>query len=188
MQGTPFRRRAPAMPLPTRLPRAARQLLLPLLLLGTTAAQAIPRLDLRPFPRPAADQQRWVIQMPGLLPPTADPRLSTNPADWRVELIVGREMMVDCNGPRLNGRIRSETVKGYGYRFYRVSQVSPGPSTRMACPPERGPRRAFVPIGSKPFVVPYNASQPIVIYTPKDVQVRWRLWKAERQQQPASVQ
>ncbi|MFM7313596.1 MAG: ecotin family protein [Cyanobium sp.] len=179
-------RRIPVMPLPTLLPGAARKLLLPLLLLGATAAGAVPRLDLAPYPKPASGERRWVIQLPGVLPPTGDERISPNPADWRVELIVGREMLVDCNGPRLVGRIRSETLPGWGYRIYRVSQVAPGPTTRMACPPERGPRQAFVPMGSKPFVVPYNVSLPIVLYAPKDLQVRWRLWKAERRQQAAT--
>jgi len=102
-----------------------------------------------------------------------------------VELIVGKEMTVDCNGPRLQGRIRQESVKGWGYPIVRVSDVAIGPSTLMACPPDRGPRQAFVPIGGKPFVVPYNASLPIVLYAPRDLQVRWRLWKAETRQQPA---
>jgi ecotin len=148
-------------------------------------AQAIPRLDLKPYPAPAVGEQRWVIQLPAILQPSPDPRISANPADWRVELIVGKEMTVDCNGPRLNGTIRSETLKGWGYAIYRVSAVTPGPSTRMACPPEQGPRQAFVALGRKPFVVPYNVSLPIVVYAPKDVQVRWRLWKAEREQREA---
>lgn len=42
-------------------------------------------------------------------------------------------------------------------------------------------------MGSKPFVVPYDASRPIVLYTPKDLQLRWRLWKAEKVQQPAQA-
>lgn len=177
------------MPLPTRLTGAARRLTLPLLLgsLAASAAQAIPRLDLKPYPQPAAGEQRWVIQLPGVLPPTRDERISPNPADWRVELIVGKTLTVDCNGPRLNGRIRSETLKGWGYKVFRVSQVTPGASTRMACPPDQGPRQAFVSIGSKPFVVPYNVSLPIVVYAPKDVQVRWRLWKAEKLQRDAQV-
>jgi ecotin len=148
-------------------------------------AQAIPRLDLKPYPAPAVGEQRWVIQLPAILQPSPDPRISANPADWRVELIVGKEMTVDCNGPRLNGTIRSETLKGWGYAIYRVSAVTRGPSTLMACPPEQGPRQAFVALGRKPFVVPYNVSLPIVVYAPKDVQVRWRLWKAEREQREA---
>jgi ecotin len=148
-------------------------------------AQAIPRLDLTPYPAPAAAERRWVIQLPGVLPPTVDARISANPADWRVELLVGKELLVDCNGPRLMGRIRRSSLEGTGYPIYRVTQVSPPISTRMACPPDRAPVPAFVPMGSKPFVVPYNVSQPIVIYAPSDLQVRWRLWKAERRQQNA---
>jgi len=148
-------------------------------------AQAIPRLDLTPYPAPAADERRWVIQLPGVLPPTIDARISANPVDWRVELLVGKELMVDCNGPRLMGRIASSALPGTGTTIYRVTQVSPPISTRMACPPDRAPTPAFVPMGIKPFVVPYNVSQPIVIYAPRDLQVRWRLWKAERRQQNA---
>jgi ecotin len=121
-------------------------LLVSLALLGLALpplAQAIPRLDLKPYPAPAVAERRWVIQLPGVLQPSPDARISANPADWRVELIVGKEMTVDCNGPRLNGRIRSETLKGWGYAIYRVSAVTRGPSTLMACPPEQGPRQAL---------------------------------------------
>ncbi|MFZ0408377.1 MAG: ecotin family protein [Cyanobium sp.] len=151
------------------------------------AAQAIPRLDLRPYPAPAAGERRWVIQLPGVLPPTTDSRISPSPSDWRVELIFGRELEVDCNSQRFGGKVRSETLPGLGYPIYRVRDVGPVVSTRMACPPGSARRKAFVPMGSKPFVVPYNASLPIVIYAPQDLDVRWRLWKAERQQRPANV-
>jgi len=40
-------------------------------------------------------------------------------------------------------------------------------------------------MGGKPFVVPYEVSRPIVLYAPKDLELRWRLWKAERRQWPA---
>jgi ecotin len=42
-----------------------------------------------------------------------------------------------------------------------------------------------VALGGEPTVVRYNASVPIVVYTPRDLQVRWRLWKAETSQQQA---
>ncbi len=152
-----------------------------------TAARAIPLLDLKPYPAAATGERRWVIQLPGVLAPTADPRLSPNPSDWRVELIIGRELLVDCNTQRFGGKLRSETLPGFGYKIYRVRDVGPVVSTRMACPPGSVTRKAFVPMGSRPFVLPYNASLPIVIYAPKDLDVRWRLWKAERVQRPANV-
>ena len=148
-------------------------------------AGAIPRLDLKPYPAPAAGERRWVVQLPGVLPPTRDPGISPHPEDWRVELIVGRSLQVDCNQYRFSGRLRSQPVAGTDLRIVRVSDVTPVASTRMACPPGEPRRTAFVPMGSKPFVVPYNASRPIVLYAPKDLELRWRLWKAERQQWPA---
>jgi ecotin len=154
-------------------------------LLAAGAAGAVPRLNLTPYPAPEAGQNRWVIQVPGVLPPTTDPSLSPNPADWRVELIIGKEVEVDCNRTFFSGRVASETIKGWGYKVYRVSNVGPLASTRMACPPGTARRRAFVPMGGKPFVVPYNASLPIVVYAPQELEVRWRLWKASREQRPA---
>jgi serine protease inhibitor ecotin len=47
------------------------------------------------------------------------------------------------------------------------------------------PRERFVPMAGKPFVVPYNVSAPIVVDAPRPLQLRWRLWKAESNSQPA---
>ena len=155
--------------------------------LGVPAAvRAIPRLDLKPYPAAAAGQRRWVIQLPGVLRPSSDPAISANPADWRVELIVGRELEVDCNRQLLRGRIEAETIPGWGYRIFQVSGGDLVASTRMACPPEQPPRRRFVALAGEPTVVRYNASLPIVVYAPRDLQVRWRLWKAETTQQKAT--
>ncbi|KEF42066.1 MAG: hypothetical protein ER33_08060 [Cyanobium sp. CACIAM 14] len=148
-------------------------------------AGAIPRLDLTPYPQPAAGEIRWVIQLPGVLPPTTDPRLSSSPSDWRVQLIAGREAETDCNQLAFGGRFKAERLAPAGAPFYRVIAVGPLVSTRMACPPGQAKRKVFVPMGSRPFVLPYDASRPIVVVTPKDLQLRWRLWKAERIQQPA---
>jgi len=159
--------------------------LLPLTPLAMGPAQAIPRLDLKPYPAPAAGERRWVIQLSGLLPPSQDPSISAHPADWRVELIAGRNLELDCNRVTFSGRMRSQPVAGTELRVVQISQVTPLASTRMACPPGEPKRRAFVPMGGKPFVVPYDVSRPIVLYAPKDLELRWRLWKAERRQWPA---
>jgi ecotin len=157
-------------------------------LLSPAPAAAVPRLDLSGYPQPGAAERRWVIQLPGVLPPTRDPSLSPSPSDWRVELIVGRELEVDCNRHSFSGRLRSEPLPARGTSLYRVSEVGPVASTRMACPPGEPKRRVFLPMGGgKPFVVPYKVSLPIVVYAPRDLEVRWRLWKAEKQQRPAQA-
>jgi ecotin len=153
---------------------------LPLLIgAAADAGRAIPRLDLKPYPAPEAGEVRWVIQLPGVLRPSPDPALSSDPDDWRVELIVGREMEVDCNRHLLQGTITPENVSGWGYTVYRVSGGERALTTLMACPPDQPPRRVFVPLAGEPTLVRYNARLPIVVYAPKNLQVRWRLWKAE---------
>lgn len=159
--------------------------LLGVVVAGAPLARAIPRLDLTPYPAPSQGERRWVIQLPGVLRPSPDPAISPNPADWRVQLIVGRTAQVDCNVHRLGGKLRAEPVPGLGTSVYRAIEVGPLLSTRRACPPNEGVRQAFVPLGTKPFVVPFNASLPIVVYAPKDLEVRWRLWKAETLQNSA---
>ena len=83
--------------------KALLQLLSVVGLAAATPAAAIPRLDLSGYPVPEAGLQRWVIQPSGLLPKSTDLLISANPHDWRVQLIVGQEVMVDCNNTWLSG-------------------------------------------------------------------------------------
>jgi ecotin len=151
------------------------------------AAMATPPADLKPYPPAAAGEKRWVIRLPQ--PPSDGPGSAHSAAeeDRQVELIVGRQLEVDCNLHRLGGRISSETVPGWGYPIHRVSGVGPMISTRRACPPGEPLRRQFVTIaGEQPFLVRYNPRLPIVVYAPQDLEVRWRLWQAEPRQRPAT--
>jgi len=149
--------------------------------LAALPAAAIPRLDLSGYPAPAAGERRWVIQLPGVLPPTRDPALSPQPRDWRVQLIVGQLAEIDCNQHSFAGRLRHWRQADDKPMVFRVDNVGPMASTRMACPPGQPRRQAFVTMAGKPYVVPYEVSHPIVIYAPAALQLRWRLWKAERQ-------
>ena len=159
------------------------------LLLVASPAGAIPRLDLSGYPKPAAGDRRWVIQLPGVLRPPADAVMSSNPADWRVQLIVGQMALVDCNRQVFGGKLRpGKPAQAGGPVIYRVTDVGSLASTRMACPPDQPRRSAFVAMAGKPFVVPYNASRPIVVDAPRPLELRWRLWKAEIQERPASLQ
>ncbi|MFL0793006.1 MAG: ecotin family protein [Prochlorococcus sp.] len=160
-------------------------------LIGATVAvpvQAIPRLDLSGYPAPADDLQRWVIQLPGVLPRDQAPTSSQHPIDWRVQLIVGKTVSQDCNQQRFTGKgMRILPVKGLkGRVLFEV----PGPvlmiSTRKACLPAEPTRQSFLVIGRRPYVIPYNASFPIVVDVPQGFEVRWRLWKAETMQQNAT--
>ena len=82
----------------------------------------------------------------------------------RVELIVGREVLVDCKLHVFNGTIEKETIQGWGYPLYRVTAVGPMASTRKACPPNQPQRSMFVAMNRSPFIIPYNPQLPIVFY------------------------
>ena len=149
-------------------------------------ARAIPRLDLSPFPPAAPGETRWVIQLPGLLPSSSDQAISGNPRDWRVQVIVGQMAKVDCNMHSFSAQLRIEKGKADPVVPYlRVSDVGPMASTRMACPAGETLKETFVGMAGRPYVMPYNASRPIVVYAPKPLEVRWKLWKAETQERPA---
>lgn len=143
---------------------------------GTAPAGWAQPPDLRPYPPAAPGERRWLISVPAA--PAA--------ADQRVELMVGRTVMVDCNKHLLQGSLEEDSVPGWGYPIYRVKGGKVMVSTRMACPGQ-APRREFVGLSGPAPLVPVNPLLPIVVYAPQDMEVRWRLWRAERGQQAARL-
>ncbi len=148
---------------------------------------AIPRLDLTGYPEPAPGLARWVIQPSGLLPKSADPLISAHPLDWRIQLIVGQTVTHDCNAKRLSGTGMTMRMlpKASGKALFEVKGPVAVISTKMACPDDQPTRTSFLSLGKQPYLVPYNASWPIVVDLPENVQLRWRVWKAETRQQNA---
>ncbi|WXL24712.1 serine protease inhibitor ecotin [Ectopseudomonas mendocina] len=122
---------------------------------------------LKPYPAPTEGYTRHVIDLPKL----------DNENDHKVELLAGKTMEVDCNIHRLGGQWQDKTAEGWGYSYYELSDVGPGISTMMGCP-NNEPKKAFVPAGGEAKLVRYNSKLPIVVYTPADVEVRYRVWSA----------
>ena len=153
----------------------------------STPVAAIPRLDLSGYPAPAQGLQRWVIQPSGLLPESADALISTTPLDWRVQLIVGQEVELDCNISQLSGPALTMTrlPKASGKALFSVQGPVTVMSTMKLCPKDQPRKRSFLTLGKQPYLVPYNASWPIVVDLPNNTQLRWRVWKAETRQQTA---
>ncbi len=146
---------------------------------------AIPRLDLTGYPEPALGLKRWVIQPSGLLPKSADPLISAHPLDWRIQLIVGQTVTLDCNAKRLSGTgmIMRMLPKASGKALFEVKGPVAVISTKMACSDDQPTRTSFLSLGKQPYLVPYNASWPIVVDLPVGTKLRWRVWKAETRQQ-----
>ena len=120
---------------------------------------AIPRLDLTGYPEPAPGLKRWVIQPSGLLPKSADPLISAHPLDWRIQLIVGQTVTLDCNTKRLSGTGMTMRMlpKASGKALFEVKGPVAVISTKMACPDDQPTRTTFLSLGNQPYLVPYNA-------------------------------
>ncbi len=165
------------------------RLALPLLMVAASApaAAAIPRLDLSGYPATKQGLKRWVIQPSGLLPKSDDAMISAHPLDWRVQLIVGKEVDVDCNVKRLSGPSLSlqRLPEASGKALFEISGPVLVLSTRMACTKEQAQGTSFLSLGKQPYLIPYNASWPVVVDLPDGVVLRWRVWKAETKQQEA---
>lgn len=100
---------------------------------------------------------------------------------FKVELFGGKEMMVDCNKARLNGEIVEETLAGWGYNYYSFKTDGNVLTTLMACP-EGSEHLEFVQAAGK--LIRYNSKLPIVVYVPKEYEVRYRIWQAGELMKP----
>ncbi len=139
------------------------------LLLATTCTQALAAKleDVAPYPKADSGFTRSVIRLPE----------QSQEDNYKVEILAGKTLEVDCNRQRLGGDLQEKNLEGWGYPFYRLDSVIGPMSTQMACPDSKG-KFAFVPVVGDGYLLRYNSKLPIVIYAPKDIEVRYRLWSA----------
>ncbi len=145
--------------------------ILVLALAGTSlfAANA-PKDKYRMFPEAEEGYIRYIVEVPK----------TENDYDHKVELLIGKRMMVDCNHHSFSGKMVKFTVDGWGYSYYKISDIKRGPSTMRACP---GPKKeAFVPLylSQKEAFIRYNSRLGSVFYVPEGFEVRYRIWSAEK--------
>ena len=133
----------------------------------STIAHAAKLEEIAPFPKPESGFTRQVIH----LAPQAQED------GYQVEILAGKTLTVDCNRQRLGGILEEKNLEGWGYPFYRLEKVIGPMSTLMACPGGKS-KKDFVPVVGDGFMLRYNSKLPIVLYVPKDVEVRYRIWSA----------
>ena len=125
--------------------------------------------DLKAFPPAETGMVRYVLHLPS----------QADEAAFKLELIVGKTVKVDNqNGYFFGGTIERETIKGWGYSLYKVSQLGPMAGTLMAVDPDAPKMDRFIPLSGEPYLIRYNSRLPVVVYVPEGVEVRYRIWSA----------
>ncbi|ATM74496.1 MULTISPECIES: serine protease inhibitor ecotin [Serratia] len=121
-----------------------------------------------PFPKAEPGMSRQVIYLPK----------QENEENFKVELLIGQTLEVDCNRHMMGGNLESKTLAGWGYNYFVLPKLSAPASTMMACP-DNTKRQEFVAAQLGDAAMQrYNSRLPIVVYVPKDVEVRYRIWSA----------
>jgi len=117
------------------------------------------------FPQAEEGFVRHVIEVPK----------TDNDYEHKVELLIGKVMLVDCNKHSLMGKVESVTLEGWGYKYLEVTDIQSGPSTLMACKEPKTEK--FISI--RDTLRRYNSRFPIVTYVPEGYEVRYRIWSED---------
>ena len=134
--------------------------------------------DLNAFPAAADGKERHVIRVPAL----------GNEEMLRIELLVGKEIEVDCNQHRFGAALTKETVDGWGYSYYSIDEIAGPMSTMMACPPDEPKTLEFVTANLDDALLRYNSNLPLVVYLPAGYEARYRIWAASEEMLKATVE
>jgi ecotin len=135
--------------------------------------------DLKAFPAAGPGRQRIVIRVPDV----------PNPEDFKVEVMLGKTIMVDCNRHSFGGTVTREEAQGWGYSYYVLDALGGMASTMMACPPGTPMHQEFARVPAELLAsLRYNPALPIVVYVPDGVEVRYRIWSAGAETRTAGAQ
>lgn len=143
------------------------------LIMSGCAVNSAEHSELKAFPVAKEGMTRFVISLPHKERGEED--------NFMVEIITGKNMLTDgINLVRLANTIETRSLKGWGYSYFEVSGNSSSAISTLMATPENLPKvTTFVTAPS--IKVPYNSRIPLVIYTPEDYEVQYRIWQASSQ-------
>lgn len=121
--------------------------------------------EIAPYPPAKPGYSRFAIFLPKL----------PQEGDYKVELLIGKDLIVDCNQKQLLGTVTKHSIAGWGYDYYVVDSKGHAVSTLKACPFQEETIQ-FVAIPNALGLISYNSRLPIVVYASNDMQVNYRIW------------
>lgn len=103
---------------------------------------------------------------------------------YKVELYVVKSLEVDnCNKHYLFGDFEVRRLDGFGFSYFIFNSNSNIISTKMGCGDDIKKIRNVA--SGKTEIVRYISAMPIVVYTPKDMEVKYKLWKVDPKEMDA---
>ena len=126
------------------------------------------------YPQAQVGYTRYVIEVPK----------TQNDYDHKLELIIGKSMLVDCNHRSFFGKVNEVNLKGWGYTYLEISDIKGGVTTMMACPEPKTEKFVSLHAPEK-LIRRYNSRSPLVVYVPNDYTLKYRFWNASDEVQDA---
>jgi ecotin len=125
--------------------------------------------NLKAFPPADQGMTRYVLELPK----------QRDESSFKVELIIGKTVQTDKqNRYFYTGKIKEESIEGWGYTRYIVDDLGPMAGTLMAADPAEPKVSRFITLSGEPRLFRYNSRLPVVVYVPNDAEVRYRIWSA----------
>ena len=120
------------------------------------------------YPKASKNQNRNVIWLDS----------KTNEVNYKVEIIAEIEGMKDCNDVFYAADFKEEDLKGWGYTYFLLENLSPPMSTEIGCF-DQTKTMANLPIMISNSFIEYNSKLPIIIYAPKEVNISYKIWSTD---------
>jgi ecotin len=131
--------------------------------------------NLKAFPPAEEGMTRHVLMLP---PHEQEDSL-------RVELQIGKTVNTDPhNRYFFGGVLREVNIEGWGFTRHVLADLGPMAGTLIAVDPDAPKVDRFIMLGGETQLLRYNSRLPLVVYVPKGVEVRHRIWRADPEAEP----
>jgi len=145
------------------------------MVLSHAAAQSEAERNLKAFPPPDEGMTRHVLMLP---PHDEEDSL-------RVELQIGKVVQTDPHNRHFfAGSLQAVDIEGWGFTRYVLAELGPMAGTLIAVEPDAPKVDRFITLGGETQLLRYNSRLPLVVYLPKGVEVRHRIWRADPEAKP----